>query len=298
MKCGRIQLIKSPRARRRIEQATRRFTNYLRYRSIGPHALTKEELKDLARSGLIGPGRPPKNAIQRAYLKTHGKMVDKELAPKATRDGALEFLERMQNRYSKKMGESMTTDIMSQLESEIRPFVDRSEGKAVYKLLKDPDKFSKYLGNKLNGSVKNWAHRWKTIVNTELHRASNLGAADAILHNNKPDDRGPDEITVYKVGNRPGGGACPHCVKFWFLDDLVTPRVYKFSELAAGGTNIGRKAANWEATMDSTHPNCTHILNELRPGFGFIGGKLEYIDLRYDEYAKQRGFGPHRSSAV
>jgi hypothetical protein len=247
--------LRSPKTRKKIESATRRFVNYLRYRSIGPHVLSKDELKELVRHGLIRPGRPPKNAVQRAYALTHAKMVDKELAPRATRDGAIDFLERMFDRYAKKTGEALATDLQNQIESQLMPFMDRSEGKAIYGLLKDPANQNKYLGNKLNDSVQNWAMRWKTIVNTELHRASNLGAHDAIIHNNKPDGRGPDEICVFKIGPN-DGATCKHCRHFWFLPDGITPKVYRLSELSAGGTNIGRKAAQWEATVDSTHPNC------------------------------------------
>jgi hypothetical protein len=280
--------VRSAKARKKIEAATRRFISFLRYRAIGPHALNKEELKDLVRSGMIRPGRPPKNAVQRAYALTHSKVVDESLAPRATRDGAVDFLERMFSRYAKKTGEALATDILGQIESQLMPFVDRSEGKAVYRLLKDPKVHQKYLGNKLNETVLNWANRWKLIVDTELHRASNLGAADAILHNNKPDSRGPDEIVVFKIGPN-DGATCKHCRAFWFLPDGVTPKVYKFSEIIAGGSNIGRKANQWEATIDSTHAGCRHLLSELRPGYGFIGGKIEYINQAHSEYARQKG---------
>jgi hypothetical protein len=280
--------VRSKAARKRIEDATRRFVNFLRYRSVGPHVLTKDELKDLVRAGLIRPGRPPRNAVQRAYVLTHSKMADAELAPRATRDAGIDFVERMFDRYAKKAGEGLATDLQAQIESHLMPFVDRSEGRAVYRLLKDPENQKKYLGNALNDQVKNWANRWRTIVNTELHRASNLGAMDAIIHNNKPDGRGPEEITVFKIGPN-DAVTCKHCKRFWFLPDGTTPKVYKLHELAEGGTNIGRKQNEWVAGIDATHPNCRHILAELRPGYGFIGGKLEYLGQNHDEYARQRG---------
>jgi hypothetical protein len=278
--------VRSPKARARIERATQRFINFLRYKSVGPHALSKPELKELVRHGLIRPGRPPRNAVQRAYTLTHSKVVDKEMAPQATRDSAVGFLERMFDRYAKKTGEAMSTDILSSIEAELMPFMDRSEGKQVYGLLKDPKRLQENLRSSLAGQVDNWSKRWKLIVNTELHRASNLGAADAIIHNNKPDGRGPDDITVFKLGPN-DGATCKHCAAFWFMPDGVTPKVYKLGQL--GATNIGKKQYLWQPTVDSTHPNCRHLLAELRPGYGFIKGRIEYLGRDHDEYTRQHG---------
>jgi hypothetical protein len=278
--------VRKPKTRKRIELATRRFVAYLRYRAIGPHALTQAQLKDLVRAGLIRPGRPPKNAVQRAYELTHAKVAAQK-APVATRDAAVSFLERMFDRYAEKAAKGLEADILGKLEAELMPFTDRSEGKLIYSLLKDPEKKKGYLGRALKGQVKNWSQRWKLIVDTELARASNLGAADAIIQNNKPDKKGPAEITVFKQGPN-DGATCKHCRRFWFLEDGITPRVYKMTDLMAGGTNIGRKQAEWRPTIDLTHPRCRHALQELRPGYGFVGGGLQFISKEHDEYESQR----------
>ena len=130
----------------------------------------------------------------------------------------------------------------------------------------------------------------KQIRTAYLEQDPLLGATgpvmDAILHNNK--GKSADDITVYKVGPH-DGSTCDHCYRFWFLDDRLTPRVYKMSELMANGTNIGKKQKDWKPTVDATHPNERHLLQELRPGFGFKSGKLEWIGQNHDEYKKQRG---------
>lgn len=273
------------KTKKKVEAAIKRFINFLKYRSIGPHALTKKELKELVRSGMIKSSKAPRTAVAEAYLKTHAIQIDDEPAPRQMRDGAIDFLERMFERYSTKAGIQMEADVVSAIEGAIMPIINRKEGKAIYETLKDHD-HSKYLGNELNDKVKNWSQRWKTIVTTELNRASNWGSMDAIVINNP--DKEPNEILVYKQGPK-DGATCDHCYKFWFLDDKKTPRVYRLSELMANGSNIGRKQRDWAPTVDSTHPNERHILHELKPGWGFSNGELEYIGKDHDQHALQEG---------
>jgi hypothetical protein len=269
---------------RRINELMRNFAAFLKYRTVGPHALSNKELKDLVRTGLINPKTPTTTAVSQAYLQTHQNVVDDTPAPKATRDGAIDFLERTFVRYANKAAAQFTTDLVSQLEAQAMPFTDR-EGRAVYGLIRDKAKVQKYLGNQLNNQVQSWTHRWRTIVNTELGRASNYGAMDAIIHNNP--ERTPDDILVYKVGPH-DAATCKYCTAFWFRPDGLTPRVYKLSELMANGTNIGRKAADWKPTIDSTHPNERHFLAELPPEWGFQNGRLTFIGAHHNEHDHQR----------
>lgn len=262
-----------------IDKASERFINYLKYRAVGPHVLTKVQLKDLIRAGWI-KDLSPLAAVTSAYSLTHAKVAD-VMAPMTQREGALGFLERMFSRYAEKAGSELKHDIAGILESNVMPFVDRREGEQIYGLLKDPKNWGKYVGSALHGRVDNWRHRWSTIVKTELARASNWGAVDAILHNNKEKD--PKDILVFKAGPN-DDRTCPHCRKFWFKEDGRTPKVYKLSELMANGSNIGRKAKDWLATVDPTHPHCRHLMVELRPGYGFDDkGNLEYKSKQYDE---------------
>jgi hypothetical protein len=268
-----------PKTSKAIDKAGERFINFLKYRAIGPHALSKAQLKDLIRAGWITDFSPTA-AVSSAYALTHAKVAD-ALAPKAQREGALEFLERMFSRYAEKAGSELKNDIASILDSNIMPFVDRREGEEIYGLLKDPKNWGKYLGNALHGRVDNWRHRWSTIVKTELARASNWGAVDAILHNNK--DKDPKDILVFKAGPN-DERTCKHCAKFWFKEDGRTPRLYRLSELMANGSNIGRKAKDWLATVDPTHPHCRHLTVHLRPGYGFdANGNLQYKSKDHNE---------------
>lgn len=275
-----------PKTLKRIQQAIKLFRAFLKFRSVGPHSLSKQDLKELVRAGLVD-NKSALPAVAKAYLKTHEGMASTSSAPKQVRDAAIDFLERMFSRYADKAGESFSTDIMATLEANLMPFKDRETGKYVYELLKDRKNHFKNLGHALADKVDDWENRWSLIVNTELSRASNYGAMDAIVQNNKEKEH--SEIYCYKTGaGAHDPSTCDECKRFWYLEDGVTPRVYRLSELMANGSNIGRKRADWQPSIDSTHPNCRHLLYEMYPGWGFSGGKLTYISKEHSEYHKQR----------
>ena len=82
---------------------------------------------------------------------------------------------------------------------------------------------------------------------------------------------------------------CKSCMRFWFLPDGITPRVYKLSELMANGSNIGKKQADWLPTVSNTHPNERHLMLEVPIGWGFKGGAISYIGPGHNEYQRQKG---------
>jgi hypothetical protein len=277
----------SKKAEDRIKLALERYKNRIRLKTIGPHALKPEEIRDLISSGFLKGFGTVKAPVTEAYLITHRQLVDSKSATRSVQEGAQKFLERMMNRYIDKCADQFAADVQSSIEGTLLPMIDRREGAAVYEALQDPDLYKKNLRGLLRDKVENWNHRWKTIVTTELNRASNWGALDSILENNK--GLSPGAITVFKSGNLPHAGACKYCAKFWYMPDGKTPRTYRLSELIANGSNIGKKAKDWLPTVDSTHPNESHTLHELSPGYGFANGELEFIDPSHDEYKKQRG---------
>jgi hypothetical protein len=277
----------SAKAQSRIKKALDRYKARTKLRTIGAHALSPEEIRDLVASGFIKGLTDFSAPVVEAYIKTHVQHTGGVVAPRSTQEGAMKWLEKMMERYIDKAGDQLAADVQSSIEGTLMPIIDRREGKVIYEALKDPDIYKKNLRSLLREKVENWDYRWKTIVNTELNRASNWGSMDAILHNNAGVT--PENITVYKVGNEPGHGACKYCAKFWYEADGKTPKVYRLSELIANGSNIGRKAKDWLPTVDGAHPNETHTLHELKPGYGFVNGEIEFIGEGHDELKKQRG---------
>jgi hypothetical protein len=277
------------KTQKKIEQASFRLRAKLKYLSIGPQACTQAELQELARIGFIQKN-PPKAPLISTYLRHHERQLDRPAlqAPRKVKDGAIDYLERITDRYITKASDQLTSEVVSHLETAITPLKDRREISAVRELVANKEAITgKYLGNALKDTVANWESRWRTIMRTELNRAANWGAMDSILQNNP--EKQVHEIYVYKRGN-PYGNSCEQCQKFWFAPDGVTPKVYRMSELM-GSSNMGRKRAQWVPTIDPTHPHETHLLRELKLGYGFVNGELQFISEDHDEYGHQRGLG-------
>jgi hypothetical protein len=301
----------SKKTEKAIQMHVDRYKAYMKFKAIGPSGVTRNQLRDLISSGWIKPMEKVSAPVLNSYLITHAQTAEVSAkhenislglkqdnpdatqpvrAPVTTQQGALNFLDRMMDRYIGKAADQLKTDILSTVEGAIMPILDRREGAIVYEALQDKTLHTKNLRNLLTNKVDNWQHRYRTIIGTELNRASNWGAMDAILSNNPA--KGPEQLMVYKQGNKPGHGACKYCTKFWYLSDGITPRVYTMAELAANGSNVGRKAKEWLPTIDSTHPNETHIMRELKPGFGFVNGSIEYIGKDYNELETQKKTNP------
>jgi len=256
----------------------------MRYVFVGPHVLSKKELKDLVRFGYIGATSSSRMAPVEFYVRAKKDLSDGVVGRVSGQEAMLGFIERMADLYTRKAMEHVADEIQARIEHAHLPLIP-AEGAAVMNMLKDPKKHHKYLRNELEGVVDNWKHRWKTIVKTELNRAANYGAAEAIVGNNP--GKKPEDILVYKMGSHNYSESCDECKKFWFLPD-GRPRVYKLSELVAGGSNVGKKKHEWRPGLDSTHPNCVHRLHELRTGYGFdASGRITYVGKDHDEKKAQ-----------
>ena len=89
--------------------------------------------------------------------------------------------------------------------------------------------------------------------------------------------------------------------KFWCLEDKVTPRVYKFEELAFNERDYcpyydeDEAEENEELFLDLKFPNLgiqypddTGMLSVLPPGWGFdLNGHLIYKSIGFSEYKRQ-----------
>jgi hypothetical protein len=123
-------------------------------------------------------------------------------------------------------------------------------------------------------------------VTHELHNSQNVGALDGIIGMSK--SMGISDPTIFKIGIL-DESRCKHCWRLWTLEDKITPRVYKLSELDGS-------PGEWKnpvASVSPTHINCRDILTVLMPGFGFEGGKIAYkgrdsSGQMWDEYKNQK----------
>jgi len=71
---------------------------------------------------------------------------------------------------------------------------------------------------------------------------------------------------------------CPHCRRLHLESDGVTPKIYRLSDVLANGTNVGKKADDWQMVINVVHPNCRCQLVQLPKGYFFNKlGKLEFV---------------------
>lgn len=273
---------------KKIQQIIKRYSALLRYLVLGPTAVSRSELKSLIRFGLIEK-RHIKFTLGDAYLDAHLQMLRRK-SRKSVRNYTLKQIRRNAGQFIDKFVEKQSTELGSIVSNELLTHThkmrDATKDELTQGLLNK--RTNNEIARRLRKRTKDYGKDWDRVVTTELARAQNLGTFDAIVENNV--DKKQTEIYVYKTGPH-DVKTCKYCKKFWFLSDAVTPKVYKLSELVANGSNMGKKAADWKATVDITHPNERHYLQELPIGFGFKNGALSYMSQGYVEYDEQQKGG-------
>lgn len=96
--------------------------------------------------------------------------------------------------------------------------------------------------NAVLGTLEGLANR---LVSTELWNYFQLGQTSALSY---------DDV-VYKI---PLLDACEHCFRLHLNAD-GTPKQYRLSEVRAN-SNVGKKAAEWQFVIGSTHPHCRCVM--------------------------------------
>lgn len=117
---------------------------------------------------------------------------------------------------------------------------------------RDADKLARDLAD----ATKHYSHNWRRIAQTELQGAHNLGTVEVAI------DRYGEAGRVMRVTE---SGACKHCLRL-LRDSEGGPRVFSVRELLEAGTNIGRKADDWQPTAWPIHPNCRCDTRIVPPG--------------------------------
>ena len=63
-------------------------------------------------------------------------------------------------------------------------------------------------------------------------------------------------------------GACKHCIRVYLTAGYGSePKQFTPLEIRSNGTNIGRKAKDWLATLGPVHPYCRCTINEVDDGY-------------------------------
>jgi hypothetical protein len=271
----------------RVKDIVGRYNLLLKYMVLGPQSLTKAQIKTLVKAGMI-KAHHIQMTLGDAYLQGHMGVL-RGASRRSVRDSAIKFLMSSAGQFIDKFAESQSAGISSIIQTQLMAYVQQSRDTVKEELVEGVlrSKSSSAIVQAIKDKTQDYAKDWDRVVTTELVRAHNLGALDAIIENNIGTSH--DDVYVYKVGPN-DSKTCKHCFEFWFTPE-GNPKVYKLSDIVGNGSNIGRKQKDWQATCDVTHPNCRHFLNELQKGFGFKGGSLHFISKDHNEYWHQRNRG-------
>lgn len=116
---------------------------------------------------------------------------------------------------------------------------------------RSPSKLAQTL-NRLTGE---YGRNWKRIVETEFQALANESTAKEALK-----WYGEDA----EVARVPESAACKYCKKL-FLKGDGAPKIFKVRELLGNGVNVGRKPAQWLATLWPIHPQCRCLTMVVPP---------------------------------
>jgi len=117
------------------------------------------------------------------------------------------------------------------------------------------------IANEIASKTGDWSRNFDRIVEYMSQSAFESGKAAAIER-----QVSGDPLVFKRVFN----GACKNCIRLYLTKGLGSePRIFKLSELKANGDNIGRKTADWKATLGSLHPFCRCSLHHKTPGYAF-----------------------------
>lgn len=110
----------------------------------------------------------------------------------------------------------------------------------------------------LGHRVNEWGHDWGRIVDTEMNNIFQQGRAEMLK------EKEADPLVYKNVYP----GACRHCIQKYLTKGIGSrPIVFKLSVLEANGTNVGKKVADWKATLKGLHPHCRCTLYHIPKGY-------------------------------
>ena len=134
----------------------------------------------------------------------------------------------------------------------------------------------------ISAEMEKARNHMQLIAEAESTKTRNLGHTMEIASNAQ--NQGIEDPNVFFIIVR-DGKACKECLRLHMLEDEVTPRVWKMSELSMGYHKRGEN----HPSSCGEHPFCRCSLSQLQPGWGFKNGWVSFISLGYDEFAVQRG---------
>jgi hypothetical protein len=120
----------------------------------------------------------------------------------------------------------------------------------------------------LVGDLKEKKRNWYRVASTEMHKARQLGVANAII--GKKDIYRDSEGINSLVTIVPAPDACDDCKRL-YLEAGGNPRIFKITELLSNaGSNYQRPwRKNAKPVVPPLHPHCFCRIRYAPPGWGW-----------------------------
>lgn len=129
------------------------------------------------------------------------------------------------------------------------------------------------IARELNRLTGDWRRDFRKSVAYISHTALNEGRAALIER--RYEGQNQEAQLYFQV--QPD--ACPRCVELYLTAGPGSaPRLFTLKQLQANGTNIGRKQADWRATLGALHIHCRCLVTEYIPGQVWQRGRFEWPD--------------------
>lgn len=210
--------------------------------------------------------RTSKDSLTSLFLKQLGTTE-----PTKSEEDTLKVLLRIANGYADALRDRTKTKVLQNVDSYLKG--QSSQDKPIK---------IKEVKNIVNTELDKAKNHFKLIAGTEGHKCVNT--ANALSISKLASNKGIEDPTVFFSVIKDDRTGFYEFV-LHTLDDKVTPRVWKLSEIDSNYYKNG----NQYPSISGLHPNCRCILTFLSPGFGFDEkGKLKYKGPKWDEFEHQR----------
>jgi len=114
------------------------------------------------------------------------------------------------------------------------------------------------LRSRLRQMTGDWSRDWDRIANTEMQTAFQEGVFESTVAQHGM------EAGLAKI---PNDDACHKCKELYLENGK--PRIMPATWWEGNGTNVGKKQAEWVATVGTLHPNCRCAIIRCPAGWGF-----------------------------
>lgn len=138
------------------------------------------------------------------------------------------------------------------------------------------------LGGRLSEIWSDTSAKVRQIVESEVQHTHSLGVLDGIVQTNVR--LGIEDPTIIFICVH-DNVLCDECKRLHLLEDGITPRAWKLSQVGHGYHKKGDPTPK----IGGLHPHERCVFSTLLPGYGFdASGNVTYKSKDWDEYEKQQ----------